>query len=159
MNTLKMNPFFRISGALLTLSLASACYFPSDPELEVIPLQKERTADTLRFSWEGDMIHRFEVVQCETPPSLEHCGCNGTLVWGVGPGNNEQFRQVALEAPFIASPLEYGVTPPSDRKGYASRSLVAGETYIARAVRVGPCDNDSQDCQQMIALGCQSFVW
>jgi hypothetical protein len=157
-----MNPTFplRTFGALLTLCLAPACFpLDNDAEPEVIPLQLERSSDTLRFSWEGDKIHHLDVVQCDGEPLADTCGCNGALVWGLGPSETEKFHDVALEAPFISSPLEYGVTPESDRKAYASRALVSGKHYVVRARRVGPCDNNPQDCQQTIALGCQRFVW
>lgn len=156
-----MNPLSRIRplGALLTLGLAPACFPMDTAEPEDIPLHVERTADTLRSSWEGEKIHHFEVVQCEDAPSMEFCGCTGALVWGLGPNETKKFHEVALEAPFLASPLEYGVTPESDRKAYASRPLVTGRRYIVQARRVGPCGSSPHDCQQTVARGCQSFVW
>ena len=158
-----MNPLFRlrIFGALLTLCLAPGCLtIGSDSEPEEIPLQLERTSNTLRFSWEGEKLHHFDVIQCDDDsPAMDFCGCNGALVWGVGPSETEKFHEVALEAPFIASPLEYGVTPQSDRKAYASRPLVSGKRYIVRARRVAPCDSHPTDCQQTIATGCHAFVW
>jgi hypothetical protein len=154
-----MNPTFRILtfGALLTLCLAPAC---SDNEPEAIPLQLERSSNTLRFSWEGDNIHYLEVTQCNSEPSADACSCSGAVVWKLGPNETEKFRDVALEAPFISSPLEYGVRPASDRRGYASRALESGKLYVVQARRAGPCDNTSdQGCQKTIARGCQRFDW
>ncbi|MDY7226707.1 hypothetical protein [Hyalangium rubrum] len=153
----------RSLAALFTLSLATGC-FPSEEaaretEIEQIPLHMERTQDALRFSWDGDMVHRVDVIQCESAPLQEHCACNGSLVWGLGAGETEKFHEVALAEPFIASPLQYGVTPGSDRKAYAPRPLVAGKTYLVQAVRVAPCEYGPNDCQKMVARGCQSIVW
>jgi|GEM_PF-6209416 len=156
-----MNPLFRLRtfGALLTLCLAPACYPLESDGPEAIPLQVERTADTLRFSWEGEKIHHFEVVQCDDGPAQDFCGCNGALVWGLGPNQTEKFHEVALEAPFVSSPLEYGVTPDSDRRAYASRPLVKGKRYVVQARRVGPCESTPENCQHTTASGCQSFTW
>jgi hypothetical protein len=151
----------RSLGALLALSLASACQ-PAGVEVEAedIPLHVDRTGDTLRFSWEGDKVHRFEVIQCNEPPKEAlPCVCSGALVWGLGPGESEKFHEVALQQPFLASPLQYGVTPESDRKDYAARPLVVGGTYLVTASRVGPCEEGPQDCEQVTARGCQTFVW
>ena len=156
-----MNPLFRIRilGALLTLCLTPGCFSFGSDEPEEISLQLERSGDTLRFSWDGEQLHHFDVIQCNDAPSMESCACNGALFWGLGPSETEKFHEVAVEAPFIASPLEYGVTPQSDRKAYASRPLTTGQRYIVRARRVGPCDSNPTDCEMTIARGCQSFVW
>lgn len=157
-----MNPLFRLrtAGALLALCLTPGCSsLVSSSEPETIPLTLERSGDTLRFSWEGEKVHHFSVIRCDGAPLQDACGCNGALVWGLGPNETEKFDQVALEAPFIAAPLEYGVTPESDRKAYASRPLEKGRTYLVQARRVGPCEISPADCQMTIASGCQSFVW
>lgn len=157
-----MNPLLRIrtAGALLTLCLAPGCFSLSGGgEPEDIPLELERSGDTLRISWEGEKIHHLAVIRCDGEPMKNACGCNGALVWGLGPNETEKFDVVALEAPFIDSPLEYGVTPESDRKAYASRPLEKGRHYLVNARRVGPCDSSPENCQLTIASGCQSFVW
>ena len=154
-----MNPTFRTLtfGALLTLCLAPAC---SDNEPEAIPLPLERSSNTLRFSWEGDKVHYLRVGQCNSEPPANACSCSGPLAWELGPNQTEKLRDVALEAPFISSPQEYGVRPANDRRGYASLALVPGKHYIVEVTRVGPCDNASdQGCHQTIASGCQRFVW
>ncbi|QRK11103.1 hypothetical protein JQX13_14135 [Archangium violaceum] len=158
--------FIRGSGALLALSLATACQpdiaFDGDTEIAQLPLRMERGTDSPRFSWEGGKLHRFEVIECSEPSTLEKaetCSCSGHLVWGLGAAESEPFHEVALEQPFIESPIEYGVRPASDRKGHDARPLVAGRTYLATAMQVGPCAKDAENCQQMTALGCQRFVW
>jgi hypothetical protein len=166
--------FFHVRNlaALLALSLATACQPPEPddtedtlarpaPEPEAISVRLERSGDALRFSWGEGEVHRFEVVQCAEPLPQEplSCRCDGALVWSLGPGESEKFHEVAREAPFIASPVEYGVTPGSDRRGYAARPLVTGRTYIVNATRVGPCEENPQDCQQTTARGCLHFVW
>lgn len=160
MNTPLTNTFFSIRalGALFALGLATGC----QPELaapEEIPLRMERTGDTLRFSWEGDQLHRFEVIQCDEAPSEEYCTCSGHLVWGLGASSAEKFHEVALAEPFLPSPVQYGATPESDRKGYAARPLEAGKTYLVSASRVGPCELGTRDCQETVAQGCQRFTW
>jgi hypothetical protein len=156
MNT---QPLFTLPrfGALLVLGLASACQGGS-PSAEEFPLHAERMADSVQFSWEGDKVHRVTVIECDDAPRLELCGCTGHVVWQLGAAESESFQQVALEAPFLASPLQYEVTPESDRRGDAARPLVAGKTYLASASRVGPWDG-SRNCQQQTAFGCASFVW
>jgi len=155
-----MNPTFRILtfGALLTLCLAPAC--SPDNEPEAIPLQLERSSNTLRFSWEGDKIHYLKVVQCNSEPPANACSCSGALVWEVGPNEAERSGDVALEAPFISSPLEYGVRPANDRRDSTSSALVSGKHYVVEVTRVGPCENASaRTCQKTIARGCQRFAW
>lgn len=161
-------------GTLLALSLATACQpeINTDPdedtepvpgaELVTLPLNVERRADAPLFSWEGGKVHRFEVIECNEPPTqtqVRACACSGALVWGLGPAESEAFHEVAREQPFIESPVEYGVTPASDRKGYEARPLVEGRTYIVRADQVGTCAESPEGCQQVKARGCQSFVW
>jgi hypothetical protein len=163
-NALKTKPRFtsRNLGALLALSLATACQPATEVEVQAenIPLHVERTGDTLRFSWEGDKVHHFDVIQCNEPPKEDlPCVCDGALVWGLGPGESEKYHEVALQQPFLASPLQYGVTPESDRKGYAARSLVQGGTYLVTASRVGSCAEEPQNCEQIKARGCQTFRW
>ncbi|QRK04732.1 hypothetical protein JQX13_31435 [Archangium violaceum] len=161
--------FIRGFGALFALSLATACQ-PDWDDTEPVPepppaqlsLRMERGAGSPRFSWEGGKLHRFEVIECSEPSKqeeVETCSCSGHLVWGLGAADSEPFHEVALEQPFIESPVEYDVRPASDRKGYDARPLVAGRTYLARAVQVGPCPENAENCQRMTALGCQRFVW
>lgn len=165
MNAMKTKPLShtRLLMTLLASSMATACLMmPEREEPEELPLRAERAQDTLQLSWDGGEVHRLEVLQCNEPlsPAGSDCECAGALVWGVGPGDTEKFHEVALQAPFIETPLQYGVTPASDRKNYAARPLVTGKTYSAIVTRVGPCDGDGrQDCQQTIARGCQRFVW
>ncbi|WNG32192.1 hypothetical protein F0U61_00160 [Archangium violaceum] len=154
--------FIRGFGALFALSLATACQLGSEPEPAQLSLKMERGANSALFSWEGGKLHRFEVLECTEPPSeLDNagCGCSGHLVWGLGAAASEPLHEVALQQPFLESPVEYGVTPASDRKGYDARPLVAGKTYIARAEQVGPCAEDPENCHQVKAYGCQRFVW
>jgi hypothetical protein len=145
----------RSLGALLSLSLATAC--SNEPELEEIPVQVEQSGDVFRFSWQGDKVHRVEVFQCESNLSLDDCMCRGSLVWGLGPSETEEDHEVALEAPFLASPIEYGVTPANDRKGFAARPLVTGKEYLVTVERVGPCADSPENCLEPIARGCKSI--
>ncbi len=152
-----MNPhsLIRNLGALLTLSLATAC---GSPELEEFPLQVEHSGSTVRFSWEGEKVHRFEITQCDNEtPALDICSCNGFLVWGLGPDDSEKIHEVVQKDPFIGSPLEYGVTPAGDRKGYAARPLVSGKVYLVNASRFAPCEDNTESCALTVARGCQSF--
>jgi hypothetical protein len=146
-------------GMLLALSLATACQFGDSPEAEEIPVSMERSGDSLRISWSGDKVHRVSVLRCNEAPTQGVCACNGALVWALGAGESEKYDQVALEQPFIASPLEYGVAPASDRRAYAARPLEQGKQYLLEVSRVGPCDKDPKDCQMVTAVGCQAFTW
>lgn len=159
LNALKTKLRFtpRGPGALLALSLlATAC---QSSELEDIPLQLDRTDDTLRISWEGDKVHFFHMVECRDdawvgdPP----CGCNGTVVWALGAAESEQLLDVARQPPFLSSPIQYGVRPEGDRRGETARPLVKGKTYVVNTRRVEPCKD--LDCAQATARGCQSFIW
>ncbi|WNG33952.1 hypothetical protein F0U61_10135 [Archangium violaceum] len=151
-----------LRAALLpaALVLTPACA----PEPEDLHLKVERSGDALLLNWVGGNVHRLDIVECEAASEADleaskSCGCTGTVVWSLGPSDEEPMHEVSRGEAFLSAPIEYGVTPATDRKAYAARPLKAGKFYVANIHRFEPCEDNRLNCAQSVAEGCARFTW